>query len=1278
MKFVLVFLLFFTSCFGLTAQEVTFERITTQQGLSQNDILSIFQDSQGFLWFGTHDGLNRYDGYEFKIFRLSNAGGTQLSSNLIGDIAEDENSNLWIGTQNAGITIYNLLSEDFSYLTNTSEKPDLLTDNRINDIYCDSQNHIWALTDDGINFIYTDENGQFNIIQVDGESDPNHDVSTWNSRDIIQMDNGDFLYVSHTGVFKIITDEHGKPTGLISNLFSSQLVKDYQTIVEKNGKLILGAGTGIYILNYDTETDIISIESQVSKRNSACFAFDSDGNIWSGGINGLEYLQYFPESKIPYVSVKNYGSDNSESGLSNEFIRDIYIDNSQILWVGTTGGGVNKYDAYKRQFRKYNSSKVKGSISHNKVTTVHEDLKGNIWFGTQGGGVSLLSANRAKQYTSGFKSIDVNDTIYQNFVYDFLEIERNGKTHILAGTGYTSLFVELLYNGAKGSVKSIEHSMKGSVLSMCEDENGIIWLGTYNDGLYRAEFTNGQFNYTHFTTENSTISSEIIRSIIEDSKGNLWFGTGEGLMMLNTLEKEKRAPVFKIYKKEIGNDKSISHNYILPITETSKGEIWIGTLGGGVNVFYGDSNDEFKHIGLKEGLPNLVIKQILEDKSGVIWISSNKGISRFNPMDSSIRNYGMKDGLQDNEFADLSGTVLSDGEILFGGVNGFNAFYPEEITEDTVAPIVVFTSFDLMNTELKVGEERHGRVILSKSVNSTERLVLKYKENNFTIHFSALQFSVPGSNQYKYKLEGFDEEWVRTTATARFAKYTNLSPGKYVFYVLASNGDGKWVEEPKSISVIVKAPLWHVAWFRFLVAFFIFITAIVVYKIRVRSIKLQNKHLEETVNIRTVELTKKNELLSDANTQLEEQKEEITTQKEEIEGHRNNLESLVKDRTVKLENALLKAKESDALKSAFLTNISHEVRTPMNAIMGFSNFLCESDLSEEKRLQYYDVIQENVSSLLKIIDSTLDLSLLESNQFKVSNSEFNLNDLVVGLYSDYKRNNVNTQINLSLNNELVNQNLVLLCDDIRLRQIVSNFMDNALKFTVEGTVELGATMENNDLSIYVKDTGRGIAQDKMGHVFEQFTKIEDDKFDWVQGIGLGLPVSQKIANAMGGIITVTSNVNVGSRFTFNIPLNKVLAKTVAKVKESEKPEEAINWNEKTILVAEDVKANSMYLGMILEKTPLNVLWAENGKEALDIVKSKSNIDLVLMDLKMPVMDGYEAAKQIKQLKPELNIVAQTAYVRSNGRAKFRDAYFADYIAKPIKEEDLLVLIGKYI
>jgi len=520
-----------------------------------------------------------------------------------------------------------------------------------------------------------------------------------------------------------------------------------------------------------------------------------------------------------------------------------------------------------------------------------------------------------------------------------------------------------------------------------------------------------------------------------------------------------------------------------------------------------------------------------------------------------------------------------------------------------------------------------------------------------------------------YRMDNFNDEWFIVESNERKVTYTNLNPGKYRFRVKSTNNDNTWSDQEASLSIIVRPPWWGTLLVR--IGSIVFVISLVLgfYYFRLYRLRRQKSLLETKVQERTNELY-------EANAKLQERQKEVMVQNLELEKHRNNLEQLVHERTRELEGALGRARESDQLKSAFLANMSHEIRTPMNAIVGFSSLIDDPDLSPKDRKDFIDLIRANSESLLMLINDILDLSLIEANQIVIRKESFHLNEMTDQIFSYFRYSNKKTALEIRLNHALAADDLVLYTDKSRLKQILSNFMSNACKFTDSGFVELGIAKENDRLKLYVQDTGIGIAKEDMQHLFERFRKLGEGTTSSARGAGLGLAISKRVADHLGGTIEVQSEPGAGSVFMVTFPYATIVTtKTVQP--EISKTMRIKDWRNKNILIVEDEDANYLYLRRICEKTHASVVWAENGREAVNQVESGAQYDLILMDIKMPEMDGIETMKRLKANKPEQLIVAQTAYASAEDEVMFRQQGFDDYLAKPISFSDLLHILEKY-
>ena len=1262
------------------AREFVFERISTLDGLSQNSVMGIHQDRDGYLWVSTEDGLNRYDGYRFEIFRSTDATQTKLSGSLATRITEDADRNLWIATLDSGVNHLDLATETFTNIVNSGTDTDLLENNAIRDIFCDSRNRLWVSTYAGVNCIQRNEDGSFRSkVIVRKPEEPGTD-SRWRVYSFSEDSRGRIFATTSTCVATIEIGADDAPTGYFEVFYRGPGIFDIREILEIGEGYLVAHHDGILLLTPDESKPWGHAATPISELNSLALQIDGEGALWSGGRAGLQRFDYRPEEKIPFVLTNHFTAGPSDRDLPNELVNNLSIDRTGILWIGTLGGGICKFNPNSHKFRHFTSTNNPGSIRKSKIRDIFEDSERNLWIGTDGGGISFLSKSKEKAYADGFVHYDVNPNQQQNTAYHFLEIEKEGPPELWIGVGYHAKIASIGWEGDDWEVTRSNFPVERAVFTALSDEFGAIWLGTYNRGLYRVTGYGNDRKSTQFKMSNSNVASNVIRSFAEDSKGRLWIGTSNGLMLLTREQKQEKSPRFTIFQHDERDPASLSNNYILPIIETSKGEIWIGTLGGGMNRYIEGStltNGHFQRLSMSDGLPNDAAKEIVEDRQGILWIGTNRGLVRYDPENGNLRTYGIQDGLQDYEFGEMTGYLLHDGEMLFGGVNGFNAFYPDQIVEDRIPPQVAFTMLEIYGEEIRIGESLNGNEILNQSLNHATEIELSHKENNFAIHFSALHYTDPEYNKYKYKLNGYDEKWIRTDANSRFAKYTNLDAGTYIFEVLAANSDGHWSTEAKRIIISITPPPWKTWWFRLGVASIIAFAALSFYFLNIENMRKQQRMLEEIVQARTRELVDSNKMLERNQEEIANQKEEISLHRDELEKHKNNLEALVDERTLELKEAKERAEDSDRLKSAFIANMSHEIRTPLNAIVGFSSLLADDKLDPDSRKQFSGHIKQNSDSLLFLINDILDLSLIEANQMKLENRAFDLNELLNNAYAAAKINVEPNTKSIVLDNKLQDRSLQIYTDRNRLNQILANLLNNAVKFTHKGFVELGTRLDENELTFYVKDTGIGISPENLNDIFGRFTKLEKDTSSVYRGVGLGLSISLKLAKLLGGKLWAESELDKGSTFYLSFPKSVVVNIEPATPRIEKASDQYPDWSGKTILVVEDEPTNYLYLEKLITPTGCSVRHALNGQDSVELFELGYRYDAVLMDIKMPVLNGTDAQKAIRKISPSQCIIAQTAFAQDYERERLLNEGFDGYLPKPIEGSQLFGLLSSF-
>ena len=824
---VLVLLISFVGFFAAAVEpSVRFNQLTVEDGLSQNSIKSITQDHKGFLWFGTNDGLNRYDGYQFKHFRNDPEDDTTISSNHINVIFVDSQGVLWIGTTNAGLNRYNRESQRFTHFKQNDSDSSSLSHNYVTSIVEDSNGNLWVSTMNGLNK-YDAQSNQFiryKHVPSNPQSLPDNRVqSLYPDTDgtlwIGTQTGGLSQFNPGTQQFNHFQHEVDNPNSLSHN-FVKAIIKDPE------GNIWAGTeGGGLNIYNPKTRQFKRMVNDpndpySLSYDHIWTLFTDKQGVVWVGTDGGG--LAHYDSQRERFINYKHRPS--VPHSLSNDDIRSLYQDSEGLLWIGTFIGGVNRIDTKQTLFGHYKHYAFDpNSLSHDSVFSLRLDAKDTLWVGTLGGGMNKMTAGSDKFIHYKHDPQDPT-SLSNNSVWD-IEEDHQGRIWIATQNGLN------LYNEADGNFtrfyhdpnnpNSISHNWVSHIVT---DNQNNLWVSTRGGGLNKFNPETGEFkHFKHNPSDPDSLSSDIILSIYPDSDGFLWLATWTGGLERFDPYDEK----FLHHRHDENNPNSLSNDTIISITEDSTGNIWATTLGGGLNK-YDYKTETFTHYREKDGLANDTVYSIVEDNQQNLWLSTNRGLSKYNPKENTFKNYTVEDGLQGNEFNGNATYKSKTGELFFGGINGFNRFYPETIKENKQPPVLVFTDFLLFNKSVAIqtAPQANDRVFtLPIDINELNELTLNYKQSLISFEFAALNYHNPRKNQYSYKLEGVDKDWITSSANIRRATYTNLPSGVHTLRVKASNANGYWNEEGISIVINVLPPPWR-SWWAYTL-YFLVITSII-------------------------------------------------------------------------------------------------------------------------------------------------------------------------------------------------------------------------------------------------------------------------------------------------------------------------------------------------------------------------------------------------------------------------------------------------------------------
>jgi transcriptional regulator with GAF, ATPase, and Fis domain/ligand-binding sensor domain-containing protein len=796
--------------------DIRFEHISVEQGLSNFALTKIVQDQQGFLWFGTEDGLNKYDGYEFTVYKPDPADTNSLPGRFIHLLYADRQGQLWIGTSTNGLCRYNPNTDKFDRFKHDQHNPESLAARFVNAIMEDGNGELWMGTNQGL-YRHNRQRDDFVIYRHDP-----HDTSSISSDQVTAVceDRKGNLWIGTSGagmnrfdrgknVFLRYRDDPQNPNSLGgAGIFC--LREDPAS----PGSIWISAHRGLYRFNYQANT---VMRYPFAQDMIFDLYVDSRGTLWVGTFH-IGLWRY--DATLDHFFHYQHDPDNPHS-LSEDRISCIYEDRSGVMWMGTYRSGLNRYDRRQDTFTRYPTDA--------EVYAVTQDRNGELWMGT--GSAGLLRYDRRGKRVAHYRYGPNNPIGLSSDI--ILANHEDSRGELWIGTGYglhrydakRNGFVRYLHEPliVPGSSEYFE------VKAIYEDREGEIWIGTKGSGLCRLDREKRTFTYyRHNPQDPQSISGNNIWAINADQNGDLWVGTfGNGVNHF-----DRKTQTFIRYLADPRDPNSLNHGAIYSLYADPNGYIWIGTYGNGLNK-YDPRTGRFAHYTERDGFPDNFVKSIQPDRHGNLWLSTDRGLSKFHPQQGTIKNYTVKDGLISSQFLSGASYGSQDGRLFFGGEGGVIAFHPDSLKDNPQAPPVVITRFNVFDKPLP----------LPRALSSTTAIGLSYRQNFFSFNFVALDYAVPLKNQYAYKLEGFDPDWVYC-GTRRHASYTNVDPGEYVFRVKGTNSDGVWNEQGAAVNIKITPPFWKTWWFRTLTIVSVLVSALTWHQRRLRKVEEKRKALE--------------------------------------------------------------------------------------------------------------------------------------------------------------------------------------------------------------------------------------------------------------------------------------------------------------------------------------------------------------------------------------------------------------------------------------------------
>ncbi|MGQ1891895.1 hybrid sensor histidine kinase/response regulator transcription factor [Thermophagus sp. OGC60D27] len=1263
--------------------------ITNDDGLPQNTVNDILKDPFGFIWFGTGNGLARYDGYSFQIY-----GKDHLPSNLIKSLDVTSDGCLWVGT-NKGLGCVDLITDQVSVFPLT---PDTLPVG-INKILVDSLENVWIGTLSNGLFQLKKEKGEYRVyhysVVVNQIENPSVNAMT-------MIDKSTLLGGSSQGLFTIDIK-----SGLSGNcgLFSVDYPggdMDVRSLLYNVAKDELWVGTFYGVMRFDKKNEIGqwyfpgNASNDLSHGTINDIESDQFGTIYIGTLGGLEI---YDPAREGFVHFPAEGPEDFK--LNNRFIRSLFSDEKGNVWVGTEKGGVNHFNLYQKPFYFINHDiKDQNSLSEGPVNSIYLDDE-NLWVGTAGGG--LTSIDRVKKRFRHYRyQPDDSTSLSSDFVSALI---KDGNGNLWVGT-WGSGINKMLGDGSFQRFIPDEGTELGKdynvfVSSIWYDEQGFLLIGT-----------EGQMAILDLSSEKIVVLdsgplSEIteVGCLLKDRNNYYWVGTRNGLfrfpasMIGATGEKTVRDNMVKAFysKRDKKSSNNLAGDYVISLYEDREGNIWAGTYSDGVSCIQPMGTDDWKitNYNTNQGLCNNVVYGILEDQNGCLWMSTDHGLSRFDKEKGLFFNYFREDGLLSNQFYWSAACKSEDGYLYFGNINGLNYFNPRSFPDYPFRPKVFISGLRIFNKLLKTGEVRHHQKVLKKNICHTDLVSLSYRDNVITFEFTALDYFHPQKIKYAYKLEGVDKQWVEVESNQRFANYINLGGGTYQFKVKATNSDGEWNSPEKVITLIVRPPFWQTTWFKILLLSLIIVLSMVYSRQHTRRLRMQKRTLENMVKERTRQIQEQKDQLTIQAKELASNNNILEHRQKLIEGQKNELE--LKNRQIleqrdRLIDLNKKVKAINQSRLRFFTNVSHEFRTPLTLILAPLEKLLEDSSLPESVHHSLKIIEKNSRRLLMLINQLLTFRKIEAGKLEVKASKGELGLFLKEVFHAFDGLALDHKIKYMSNIDIPTGEYWY--DGEKLENILYNLLSNAFKFTPSGgEISFFAQVDEEKtgkvLIINIVDSGPGVEEEKIEKIFDRFYR-DSRMLQRAPGSGIGLALTKELTEALHGKIWVENGIKRGASFNVKIPCDynsfsydqiheknsvlflsdeirdkvKVIRDELADMNSDKKILEKSDENKLVILVVEDNRE----LGKVIRdslKLNYNVVEAINGKEAYDFAK-ENQVDLIISDIMMPMMDGIELCQQIKNnlYTSHIPVILLSARTLIEHQLEGIKSGADDYVSKP--------------
>jgi len=1218
-KYILIFPVILAANISISQKPIKLLKnfLTVENGLSHNEVTSVVQDRDGFIWIGTRGGLNRYDGYEFKIFNQDPVDSNSLVNPSVESLFIDSKGNIWIGTKSGGVSKYNPVTGTFkNIVSNYKNKNELLPDNRVLCFHEDRKGKIW---------MGTWENG---IIVYDEQSNTSKNYRSGLVNSIVETAEGKIWIGTSDGLFEFKEtedklQEHPK-VGSVQNIAYDEKL---------NALWIVQGGPDGFrkfdLRNYNLEQ--FKVHLSIPELPDINYPFesvflDSNDNIWVGTWGTGLFL--FNKETNQFSRYPIYPGNRGTFNKDYDAILDIFEDADGNIWMGTNGGGICVLTP-KLKFNSvgFHPEENKGLIN-TRIMSVVEDKNNFLWLGTIGSGL-IWSPDKKNYYPVQYPQ-NIDNTSF--FVIKNLFVDNNNTVWV--GTGPQTYFIRF-ENESPNMIDAeteFQQEFPSQAVSFL-DALEMLWVGSLQNGLFLYNKNKNFQLVKHIYKDLGTsgdMYSDRISDLLLDSKGRIWLGTYNGLHMYSPED-----TTINLFENKFQFQGSFTGNIITSLEEDRKQNIWIGTPNGLNKLTEKDSTFEVSYYTEKNGLASNFIKGISYDLNGNIWVSTNLGISKYDTKQNRFINFNEADGVLGKNFTEAS--VFrnnNNGTIYFGGTDGVTWFNPNEIIESEKVNKPILTGLKVLNKEVEAGDK-----ILEQSITHASKLELSYRQNNFEIEFSALDYKSMSGNLYMYKLENHDEDW-QEIGQRRFVNFNNLRPGEYRLLVKSANSHNQWNDKATEIEIVVHPPFWK-TWYA-LVIYILIILAIV--------------NVISWNAMKQVRLSKNLEM----EKMLHEQDQKI-----------------------------------NEMKLRFFTNISHEFRTPLTLILAPLKELLSKkgdyQLSVEAENKI-GIIQNNSARLMRMVNQLLDFRKIESGNTKLFAVKTNINDFISEVCHPFFELAQINNIVFKLNAKVKNQNVYI--DREKIEIIIYNLVSNAFKHAPEnGKIEVTLFEEEEEILLSVSDNGPGIQKSEIKNIFDRFYQVGQNKSDGSTGIGLALV--KKFAELHKGSVSVVSEPGKHTEFTISLPKGKSHLKSEEILPEEAtekinikrdnffstvKPERSkvSKKSEYCILIVEDNNEMNKYLQDLLE--PLYITESVfNGSEGFEKA-IKLQPDLIISDVIMPEIDGFELCKKIRATDATSTIPFIFLTAKSDEQFRLLGTQLGadDFLSKPFDPNLLLEKVNNIL